>query len=249
MMTPRRASVRTSSGTPPRAATRMPAVCGDSGAPSRIALRSHGDHQSHGHPGLGQDRPDGRPGDAEAGAVDQSDVENDVGAEPRDGDHERGPGVLQPAQQPGCAEDHEHCGEADGGDAQVDRGLLLHARRPADGGAEARRGDRQHDRRQRPSPTDSQSPSTPAATASVTSPAPSRRATTLVVPYARNTNTPTAVRRIDEATPRAASDSVPRWPTIAESARRNRGSATRVRKAGIARRRISRLIAAPPARA
>ena len=40
MMTPRSASVRTSSGTPPRAATRIPAVCGDNGAPSWIALRT-----------------------------------------------------------------------------------------------------------------------------------------------------------------------------------------------------------------
>ena len=42
--------------------------------------------------------------------VDQPEVEDDVGAEPDHRDHERGPGVLQPAQQPGRAEDHEHPG-------------------------------------------------------------------------------------------------------------------------------------------
>ena len=54
----------------------------------------------------------------------------------------------------------------------------------------------------------------------------------------------TRVPRTAEAMPSAASCGVPRWPTIAESASRNSGSATRARKAGTASRRISRSWAA-----
>jgi len=42
------------------------------------------------------------------------------------------------------------------------------------------------------------------------------------------------------ATPSPANCVVPKWPMIAESANRNRGSATRARNAGTASRRISR---------
>src|SRR4051795_10934393 len=51
---------------------------------------------------------------------------------------------------------------------------------------------------------------------------------------------PAAVTREALATPSPASSAVPRWPMIAESTRRKSGSAMRARKAGTARRTISR---------
>src|SRR6185369_11043141 len=91
-----------------------------------------------------------------------------------------------------------------------------------------------------PSPAASHSPSTPADTAPRSSPAPRSRATVGVVAYARNTMRPTAVCRIDDATPSPASCAAPRWPTIAVSASRNSGSATSAPSAGTASRTIAR---------
>src|SRR5690349_12363780 len=58
-----------------------------------------------------------------------------------------------------------------------------------------------------------------------------------------------AVMRVALATPSPASWAVPRWPMIAESASRKRGSATRARIAGTASRKTSRpwVDPAPPA--
>ena len=50
------------------------------------------------------------------------------------------------------------------------------------------------------------------------------------------------VCRTTAARPSPASSGVPRWPTMAASESRNSGSATRARKAGTARRRISRSV-------
>ena len=89
-----------------------------------------------------------------------------------------------------------------------------------------------------PSSSDSHSPSMPADAAARGRPAPIARATTDVVPYARNTKTLAAVDSTEDATPSPASCATPRWPTIAESTRRNSGSATSARNDGTARRRI-----------
>ncbi len=83
-------------------------------------------------------------------------------------------------------------------------------------------------------------PSRPAARALASWPLPMARATAGVVEYARNTMSPTAVCRTADASPTPASSATPRWPTMAESASRNSGSAISAPKAGTARRRISR---------
>ena len=86
----------------------------------------------------------------------------------------------------------------------------------------------------------SQVPANPSPMAPRRSPAPSRRPTMAVVPYARNTQRPTTVWTTVAATASAASGVVPRWPTTAVSARRNNGSLTRAANAGTASRSISR---------
>ncbi len=91
-----------------------------------------------------------------------------------------------------------------------------------------------------PRPMASQTPSMPWARAARRSPAPSRRATLAVVPYARKTQRPTNVWSTTAAMPSPARAAVPRWPTIAASASRNSGSATSARNAGSASRQISR---------
>ena len=91
-----------------------------------------------------------------------------------------------------------------------------------------------------PMTTASQTPSMPWASAPRVSPAPMRRATEAVVPYARKMHNPTAVCTTAPAMPRPASSGVPRWPTIDASASRKSGSATSARNAGTASRRISR---------
>ena len=91
-----------------------------------------------------------------------------------------------------------------------------------------------------PRPIASQVPSMPAEIAPVREPAPSWRATTAVVPYARKTKMLAEVSSTALATPRPARAGTPSRPTIAASARRKSGSATRARKAGTARRSTSR---------
>ena len=83
-------------------------------------------------------------------------------------------------------------------------------------------------------------PSTPRASAPAWSPAPTRRALTAVVPYARKMHIPTAVDSTTAAAPSPASGAVPRVATTAESASRKSGSATSAPSAGIASRAISR---------
>ncbi len=68
------------------------------------------------HAALGQDGAPGGARDAEIGAVDEGGVEDGVGYEARDGDIERGPGVLEAAQDSGGGEDDEHGRYAEGGD-------------------------------------------------------------------------------------------------------------------------------------
>ena len=70
-----------------------------------------------------------------------------------------------------------------------------------------------------PSPSASHTPATPCSAAAFGSPAPMRRATVAVVPYARKLKIPNATLRTAPATPSPPSGRVPRCPTIAVSAR------------------------------
>src|SRR5580765_3421319 len=92
--------------------------------------------------------------------------------------------------------------------------------------------------------TPTSSPSTiassPRANARARSPAPSRRATVAVVPYARKTDSPITSPRTLAAMPRPANAVVDRCPTIAESASTSNGSETKVANAGSASAKISR---------
>ena len=176
-------------------------------------------------------------------AVDEPDVEDDVEAEPADRGDERGAGVLQAAQHAGRREDDEHRRDADRRDPQVGHGLVERGRR------------RRRRRRQ------TGSAASRATTAAVTAP----RAIASQVPSMPAEIAPGAragaelagddggravgeededVRRGEQHGARDAearrARATPRRPTIAASARRNSGSATRARKAGTARRSTSR---------
>ena len=76
-----------------------------------------------GHAALGEHGAPGGAGDAEAGAVDQDDVERRVGGEAADGDHQRGAGVLQAAQHAGGGQHDQHRRDAERADPQVGDGV------------------------------------------------------------------------------------------------------------------------------
>ena len=97
----------------------------------------HGDERGR-HAGLGEDGAECGTGDAEAQAVDQDEVQRDVGAEADDRGQQRRPGVLQAAQDTGDREDHEHGRDARGGDAQVGHRLGQGVRRGAEQPADRR---------------------------------------------------------------------------------------------------------------
>lgn len=79
----------------------------------------HHDQIGDGHRDLCDHGAPGRSGDPEAAAVDQSRVEGAVGGEASDGDVERGPGVLEPAENAGRCQHHEHGRDAEAGDPQI----------------------------------------------------------------------------------------------------------------------------------
>ena len=83
-------------------------------------------------------------------------------------------------------------------------------------------------------------PSMPCCTAARMCPAPIRRATAEVVPYARKIQTLTRVASAAAAAPKPASGAAPRCPTMAASASWKTGSAMSAPRAGTASRQISR---------
>src|SRR5690606_2603135 len=92
----------------------------------------------------------------------------------------------------------------------------------------------------RPRPSASHVPSTPAASARVRSPRPTRRATLAVVAYARKMHSPTTVISRVEATVSPASGAVARGPTITGSGRPSGGLARGAPSEGSARARLRR---------
>ena len=128
--------------------------------------------------------PDRRAGDAPVEAVDERQVEHDVGEVGRDGDDERRPGVLEPAEHPGRREHQEQAPGCRGGDPQVGDGIAANV--GVVGEAVDQRlghGDQRRGCDSAPISTASHRPSMPTASArSRWSPAPTWRATCEVVP-------------------------------------------------------------------
>ena len=95
--------VRTMSGTPACAAARMP---GRSGRSERVLAPGAADHDGEerdGHAGLGQHRAQRRAGDAEAGGVDQHEVQDDVRHGAERGDDQRRAVSCSPRSTPVAA--------------------------------------------------------------------------------------------------------------------------------------------------
>ena len=92
----------------------------------------HDEDEGRGHGELGDERAEGRPGDAESGRIDQQQVEHDVERVAGDHDDERGAGVLQAAQHAGRREHEQQRDGAEERDAQVGRRRVGHLRRGAE---------------------------------------------------------------------------------------------------------------------
>ena len=107
----RRVSVRTTRATPARAAARTPPRSGRRAALSRRAARTTTASNAAALPTWAITEPRGGARDAEASdradAEDEHEVEHDVGRVAGDGDHERGAGVLEAAQDPGRGQHDE----------------------------------------------------------------------------------------------------------------------------------------------
>ena len=84
---------------------------------------------------LGQVGAERGAGDPQVQAVDQGQVEDDVEQVPAHRDVERGPGVLETAEDPGGGQHHQQRGDPEEGHPQVAAGLL------GDLGAGAEQGD------------------------------------------------------------------------------------------------------------
>ena len=118
--------MRTISGTPARPASAIPRACGRSAADSRRAARTTTHTRAAAEPTWASSVPMRGTGDAEPAnppdAVDEQQVEHDVREVARHRDHERGAGVLQPAQHAGRGEHQQHRDGAEQRDPQVGHG-------------------------------------------------------------------------------------------------------------------------------
>ena len=139
----RRVSVRTTRATAARAAAAMPARSGRS---ERVLPPGAADDDDARGP---RRRPPGRapspraePAMPRSDAVDQQQVEHDVEHVAADGDHQRGPGVLEPAEHPGRGEHDQQRGDAEEGDPQVRRRRSRLTSAPAPNAADQRVGER-----------------------------------------------------------------------------------------------------------
>ena len=112
-------SVRMISGTPARPACLIPGRSGRSGADSRRAARTTTHTSATAEPTWASRVPSADPAMPRPDAVDQRDVEHDVGEVADDGDHQRGAGVLQAAEHAGRREHQQQGHRAEQRDPQV----------------------------------------------------------------------------------------------------------------------------------
>jgi hypothetical protein len=104
----------------------------DEGRPLAAGGSDDDGDQDAGARQLCEHRAEGGPGDAEVEAVDEDDVEDDVGHVAADGDLQGGPGVLQSAEHTGGGQHQQQRGRAEDGDLEVGRGLVADGRAGAE---------------------------------------------------------------------------------------------------------------------
>ncbi len=156
----------------------MPGRSGASEAPERRAPRTTTYSSASAHSTCAIDGADRGAGQAQPHAVHEDEVERDVHAVAEHRDHQRRPGVLQPAQHPGRREHHQQRRDAEPRDPQVGR---PRSPRPRGRARRPRRAARSAAMpaavTSTPIRTASHTPSMPCASAPRVSPAPTCRAT------------------------------------------------------------------------
>src|SRR5699024_10721454 len=110
-----------------------------------VALPRDDGQEPERHAPLRDDRAPGGAGDAESDPEDEHDAEDGIADETEHGGDERGPRVLQAAEDAGRREHEEHGGDAEGADPQVGDGLVEGLRRGPEDPGELGSGDA-HDR-------------------------------------------------------------------------------------------------------
>ena len=129
--------VRMIRGTPARPARLIPGRCGRSEACSLPGRVDHHPDQGQGRADLRDQRAERRAGDAHpreaqtGDAVDQDEVEHDVGGVAEHRDDERCAGVLEPAQDAGGGQHQQQRHGAEQGDVQVGDGEVRDGLGPA----------------------------------------------------------------------------------------------------------------------